>query len=108
MDVYSKRYIGNGHGLKSLYNRAYDVTPKARKIVLEKHCLSCCQDKGGGRGGRVFQIKSHTGTESPGLKKMLKNAETLKETLIRGNKGKCRARCGWRVKRDPTHSQAGC
>ena len=79
MDVYSKRYIGKGHSLKSLYNRAYDVTLKARKTALEKHCLSCCQDKGGGRGGRVFQIKSHTGTESPGLKKMLENAETLKK-----------------------------
>lgn len=40
--------------------------------------------------------------------KNAKNAETLKKTLIRGNKGKCRARCGWRAKRDPTHSQAGC
>lgn len=101
MDVHSKWYIGKGHSLRSLDNRAHDVTLRTRKNALEKHCLSCSQDKGGVRGGRIFQIKSQAGTESPGL-----GTENML-WLTRGNKGKGRARYGWRAKGHTTQSQGG-
>lgn len=62
------------------------MTLRARKVALEKGCLSCWQDKGRVRGKeRIFQIKSQAGTESCSRKRP--STRELKKKNVAGEKG---------------------